>query len=147
VSEVLGQALQLTLLGMGMTFASIGALALGMWGITYLTRGARPQPSIEEGHENVGYVGAGTGMRAAADDPDMAVEQMNQAVAAATAVALALAEQAQARGAAQAAAAAVAVSQVAQPVPAFRATSGAWDSFVRSASLSQRARYDARKPR
>ena len=37
MSETLRQALQLTVLGMGMTFASIGALALGMLAMTYLT--------------------------------------------------------------------------------------------------------------
>jgi Na+-transporting methylmalonyl-CoA/oxaloacetate decarboxylase gamma subunit len=169
VSDVLAQALRLTVLGMGMTFASIAALALGMWGMTYLTRMRSCESPAEGGQENVASVGSDVAVQGAADPIGGVGEasDLAAAAAAATAVALALADQAEVReadaapaetapaetasaDAAQAAAVAVAVSQTTQLSDValeHQAPSEAWDTFVRGANLARRARYDARKPR
>lgn len=154
MSDVLVQALRLTVLGMGMTFASIAALALGMWGMTYLTRVTSPESSTEGEQENVDPVGSGVAAQGAGDSIGGVGEtsDLAAAAAAATAVALALIDQAEVRDAdaAQVAAVAVAVSQTTQSLDVasgYQASSEAWDTFVRSANLARRARYDARKPR
>lgn len=150
MSDALVQALRLTVLGMGMTFTSIAALALGMWGMTVLTRVTSPDASTEGGKENVEPVASDV-----AGDPIDGIGETSdlvEAVAAATAVALALADQAEVRDAdaVKAAAVAVAVSQAMQSpdvASGHQAPSEAWDAFVRGGNLARRARYDARKPR
>jgi Na+-transporting methylmalonyl-CoA/oxaloacetate decarboxylase gamma subunit len=145
VSDVLAQALRLTVLGMGMTFASIAALALGMWGMTYLTRMRSRESPAEGGQENVAPVGSDVAVQGAADPIDQAEVREADAAPAETAPA----ETASA-DAAQAAAVAVAVSQTTQLSDValeHQAPSEAWDTFVRGANLARRARYDARKPR
>lgn len=153
MSEALIQALQLTVFGMGMTFASIGALALGMLVMTYLTKetGSKPVNSRERG--NVGNLESGLGSAQIASGSGAA-----EAAAAAVAVALANQDEACDVVAAQAAAAAVAVSlamhQSAESIvdDTIRARGvqgqpqdGPWNSFVRGQHLSRRARYESRR--
>ncbi|MBN1246709.1 MAG: hypothetical protein JXC32_03585 [Anaerolineae bacterium] len=152
MSETLAQALRLTVLGMGMTFASIGALVLGMLAMTYLTN--RMHFGRGETGERGTVRGWETGGQAAGKREAGAPYSDEAAQAVAAAVAVALADQAEVRdaGAAQAAAAAVAVCLATQPGPASglrqqAGSVGAWDSFVRGAHLSRRARYESRRVR
>jgi hypothetical protein len=125
-----------------MTFISIGALALGMWGMTYLTQGKgrkRVVASESETRDETRVIGESSAAAAAA---------------ASVAVAVALADQAGPSDAleAQAAAAAVAAGLAAQEGMAGGQISksqaiGAWNSFVRGQHLAVRARYEARRPR
>ena len=151
----LAQALQLTVLGMGMTFASIGALALGMLLMTRMTR-----------EKNRAGVPAGTPATAPVgvpDDDEIGTNEMAErsevdgppggaaARVAAAAVAAALANRPPAIGGAeQAVAAAVAVALAghgaATPQVEISAVD-AWDGYVRSVHLSRRARYDVRRVR
>ena len=155
MNTTLAQALQLTVLGMGMTFASIGVLVLGMLLLARMTR--------EKG--NAGTPG-GTPVDRAAGVPlggEIGKIEMAErsgvdgppaeaaARVAAVAVAVALANRApETRGAAQAAAAAVAVA-LAGHGSAMRQVEvsavDAWDGYVRSVHLSRRARYGARRVR
>lgn len=147
--ETLTQALQLTALGMGMTFASIGALALGMLVMTYLTNnpfGAlRAARRIKERKSVTSSTEPSASGRLQPSDPVAAQ-------AAAAAVAVALAEQASAgtpaTGAMKAAAAAVAVSLVAEQSKRQTDRPGAegvWDAYARGQHLSRRAGYEARR--
>ena len=142
MTETLAQALELTVLGMGMTFASIGALALGMLAMTYLTRGRK--------RDDVAGSKPGTERQTEGEPAAMVTPESPSAVTAAAAVAaVAVALAVEESMAAQAAAAAVAVSlatleEAAVPSPP---TDGAWNSFVRGAHLSRRARYESRRPR
>ena len=143
MNTTLAQALQLTVLGMGMTFASIGVLALGMLLLTRMTREK----------DNAGTPGGGEigtiemAERSEVDGPPAEAA----ACVAAVAVAVALANRAPAtRGAVKAAAAAVAVALAghgaAMPQVEVSAVD-AWDGYVRSVHLSRRARYVARRVR
>jgi len=155
VNTTLAQALQLTVLGMGMTFASIGVLALGMLLMTRMTR---------EKDRAGTPVGTPAGMSVSVSDGDET--EMNEmtdrsevegrpdgsaARAAAAAVAVALANRPPATtGAAQAAAAAVAVALAGHGAAAPQvevSAVDAWDGYVRSVHLSRRARHDARRVR
>jgi len=149
VDTVLRQALQLTGLGMGMTFASIGALVLGMLLLTRITsqRAHAVEESFGDGSDapTPAMSAAGSGpndsIEPAADDPG--------ALVAAAAVAVALAQD---RTPAAAAAAAVAVAVASSgPVPEAAgvrvAHVDAWNGYVRGLHLSARAGYDARRTR
>jgi len=146
VSTILAQALRLTVLGMGMTFASIGALALGMLLMTRMTRekdkAGTPVGTLA-GVPDGGEM-ATTEMADGSEVDGLLVEAAARAAAAGVAVALATS------GAAQAAAAAVAVSLAghgpATPQVEVSTVDG-WDGYVRSMHLSRRARYDARRVR
>lgn len=149
MDTVLRQALQLTGLGMGMTFASIGALVLGMLLLIRITR--------KRTHAVGGSFGDGSDapialMSAAGGCPDDHIEPAADepgARVAAAAVAVALAQD---RTPAAAAAAAVAVAVASSgPVPGAAgvrvAHVDAWNGYVRGLHLSARAGYDARRTR
>lgn len=158
MNTTLAQALQLTVLGMGMTFASIGVLALGMFLMTRMVR-EKDKASTQSGTlvdssvDTAAVTSAGTpddngiGMSDMTDRSKVdgaAAEVAARAAAAAVAVTLATC------GAAQAAAAAVAVALSEDGVTKSQAVApalGVWDGYVRSMHLSRRARYDARRGR
>jgi Na+-transporting methylmalonyl-CoA/oxaloacetate decarboxylase gamma subunit len=111
MSDLLSQALWFTLVGMGMTFAAIGALVLGMYLLTYLF----PERSQEE---------------AEVPAPPTEVEEEKGA-----------AREAERRRLAAVAAAAVAVAQASTAPSADEGAGGAvdqWRSFVRSQHLTHR---------
>lgn len=147
MNTILGQALQLTVLGMGMTFASIGALALGMFLMTRIRIGKR-----SAGPTTVSPSGAAieaADMTECFDTSEDIDQGTAQAAAAAVAVAL-IEDTPVVDGAAQAAAAAVAVALAGSDPTSPRVVStaeGTWNSFVRSMHLSRRARYEARRVR
>jgi Na+-transporting methylmalonyl-CoA/oxaloacetate decarboxylase gamma subunit len=129
MGELFVQGLQLTLLGMGMTFASIGALVVGMYLMTAVTRKRRPEVDMEEPEDEGGRVPLD---RAVLERGGMSVRgestQNAKYRAAATAVAVALAEEAQRKA-----------------VGAPRRFDDAWDLFVRNRHLSRRMRHDLRQ--
>ena len=148
MNTTLAQALQLTVLGMGMTFASIGVLALGMLLLTRMA-GEKDKAGTPAGTPDGGEIDT-TEMaeRSEVDGPPGEAA----ARAAVAAVAVALVNRAPAtRGAAQAAAAAVAVALAGHGsgiIPQVEVSAvDAWDGYVRSGHLSRRARYDARRVR
>ena len=148
MNTTLAQALQLTVLGMGMTFASIGVLALGMLLLTRMAR-EKDRAGTPVGDE-MGTIEMAE--RSEAEGPSG--EAAARAAAAAVAVALAhrppAARVPATSGAAQAAAAAVAVA-LAGHGSAMRQVEvsavDAWDGYIRSVHLSRRARYGARRVR
>lgn len=135
MAEVLIQALELTVLGMGMTFISIGALVGGMYLLTFLTRPrAQAESAVDNAErgvvEEAGWRSIPASEDATSTEDDR--ERSRRAAAATVAVARALAES---RGRAPAV-----------------TTSGdggdsAWSSHARSLHLAQRMRYEARKLR
>ncbi|MCJ7551930.1 MAG: hypothetical protein MUQ30_19855, partial [Anaerolineae bacterium] len=107
MNTTLAQALQLTVLGMGMTFASIGVLALVMLLMTWMTREkdrAGTPVGVRAGDEK-----GMTEMAGGSEADELSDGAAARAVAAAVAVALTNAAPAT-TGPAQAAAAAVAVA-------------------------------------
>lgn len=138
MSETLIAALQLTVVGIGMTFLSIGALTLGMYVMTKLTQ-AKPEDAAlpdtlvaEAGDEATLAVTSGTWQD---ETKSVSGEAARRRQAAAAAVALALAQAALARS------------------PRFDApqqsgdASGVvdtWTSYVREQHLSRRIRHDLR---
>jgi len=151
VNTTLAQALQLTVLGMGMTFASIGVLALGMLLLTRMTR-EKDKAGTPDGTPAGVPLGGEIGTIEMADRSEVDGPPAEAAACvAAVAVAVALANRAPAtRGAVKAAAAAVAVALAghgaAMPQVEVFAVD-AWDGYVRSVHLSRRARYVARRVR
>jgi Na+-transporting methylmalonyl-CoA/oxaloacetate decarboxylase gamma subunit len=128
------QGLQLTLLGMGMTFASIGALVVGMYLMTAVTRTERSKgKSALRGHrdegENVSLNNAALGRGALPSTEESVDDAKYRAAAAAVAVALAEAD--------------TDVSSAAPPP----ASSSAWDIYIRGRHVSHRTRYDLRQRR
>ncbi len=127
MGDVLVQGLKLTILGMGMTFASIGALVVGMYLMTAVTRTRQTRTDlalVEPGTEGEGVSLereeiASTTVRSTRDAKYRA---------AASAVAVALAEDAQRQSAG---------------MP--RGSEAAWDIFVRNRHVSRRTRYDLRQ--
>lgn len=115
-------ALNLTLIGMGMTFASIGALVAGMYLLTALFR---EKPAIVE---------TSAPTPAEVDIPaETAVdEDTTRYMAAAAAVATALAQARQTASRASKTGA---------------GTAGAWNTYVRGGLLTQRAHYNALRSR
>ncbi len=147
MNTTLAQALQLTVLGMGMTFASIGVLALGMLLLTRMTREKDNAGTPGGGEIGTIEMAERSAERSEVDGPPAEAA----ACVAAVAVAVALANRAPAtRGAVKAAAAAVAVALAghgaAMPQVEVSAVD-AWDGYVRSVHLSRRARYVARRVR
>ncbi len=141
MSQSLAQSLQLTILGMGMTFLSIGALVAGMFLLTRLTAvragagagisaAARVEPPAAEAALIEGEALLTTrseihftpqeGMQLAGDDAEI----RRRVAAAAVAVGLALQERS------------APAPEAAQP-----AAADAWNIYARSLHLSGRARY------
>jgi Na+-transporting methylmalonyl-CoA/oxaloacetate decarboxylase gamma subunit len=135
MSDLLVQGLQLTVLGMGMTFASIGALVVGMYLMTAVTRTRRSRADVsltapdDEG-ERVSLESAAleSGRLSSPGDGEDGAEDRTRVRAAAAAVAVALAE-----------AEATADAVMSHP------SDNAWDIYVRSRHLSRRTRYDLRR--
>ena len=135
MSDLLVQGLQLTVLGMGMTFASIGALVVGMYLMTAVTRTRRSRADVsltasgDEG-ERVSLESAAleSGRLSSTGDGEDEAEDRAKVRAAAAAVAVALAE-------------AEATADAATSHP----SDNAWDIYVRSRHLSRRTRYDLRR--
>jgi Na+-transporting methylmalonyl-CoA/oxaloacetate decarboxylase gamma subunit len=145
----LEQALILTLVGMGMTFAAIGLLVAGMYAMTAFIKDKADDedelfdemPAIYEPSPIAGHPSPGDSGRNDAD----------RRLAAAAAVATMLAEQ---QGKMQAAAAAVAAAIATADAAATQtttgpqlATSSAWNTAIRVQRLSQRQYHDARRGR
>jgi len=129
MSEVMRQALLLTAWGMGMTFSSIGALALGMYLLTYLTRERQPEISPAPALDEVGRVDTMSLAEASSD----AAEGRRRALAAAVAVAQAV----------------VAYEQPPLALHGEARPGGdeVWNSYARGLHLSRRAHYEARRVR
>lgn len=127
------QGLQLTMLGMGMTFASIGALVVGMYFMTAVTRGKRPRAEAtlkvqRDGGEGVSVDSAALEGGHLSLTEESSGDAKYRAAVAAVAVALTEAE-------AQA------------PSIAPRVSDAAWDIYVRGQHVSRRMRYDLRQRR
>jgi len=126
VEELLSQTLWLTLWGMGMTFASIGFLVLGMYLMTYLTRGRR---------EEEGDIMAAPLEREAVEveiERERKRKAVAAAVAAAVAVALAREEQQPAE-------------PVALPTAMQAMLDEPWNAYARGLHVLGRQRYEARR--
>lgn len=133
-TTLLSQTLMLTLLGMGMTFAALGVLVLGMYAMTALIK---DKPVAKE-----------VLPEAASVIEPKPVEDQRPLVAAA-AVAVALTEQAApARYTAAAAAVAAAVA-TATPHRQFMPgnADSTWNAYVRGRTLALRNFYNARRQR
>jgi len=154
MADLLNQALILTLVGMGMTFAALGLLVLGMYAMTALITDEprRKTAPAEESpvEERIVTQAADVVLHltAAARRPGAEVSE-NRELAAAAAVALALAlENAKPHldDRYRAAAAAVAMAAAfggAAPVPTNVAPMpDAWNTHVRSQHLTQRQRFN-----
>ncbi len=135
MADLLAQALELTVLGMGMTFLSIGALVGGMYLLTFLTTSRAQGEGAVGGPEHrreedvtptVMPVSEG------ATSSEDGRERRRRAAAAAVAVTLALAE-----------------SRKGAPAGVTTGDRGesAWSSYARSLQLSRRMRYEAQKSR
>ncbi len=126
MEELLSQTLRLTLWGMGMTFASIGILVLGMYLMTYLTR---------ERREEEGDVMAAPLEREAVE-VEMERERKRKAVAAAVAAAVAVAL---AQGEQQPA------KPVALPTAMRALLDEPWNAYARGLHVLRRQRYEAHR--
>ena len=122
MEELLSQTLWLTLWGMGMTFASIGFLVLGMYLMTYLTRGRR---------EEEGDIMAAPLEREAVE-VEIERERKRKAVAAAVAAALAREEQQP-------------VEPVALPTAMRALLDEPWNAYARGLHVLRRQRYEAHR--
>lgn len=133
MQESLRSALELTVLGMGMTFLSIGALTLGMYVMTAVFRGKDRAVVLESDQDQLaGDAVAAYREGGATDGVPVDDEARRRAAAAAVAVAMALAE----------------TQQDASAQPAWHSAVVApelWNAFARSLHLSRRAQYDARR--
>ena len=144
MADLLGDALRLTLWGMGMTFVSLGALVGGMFLLTWVTRrrtgdGERPQTDGGEGGlEGDALVVDGGGRVDLAVQRELVTgddaEGRRRAAAAAVAVAGAL--QARGRGGA-----------VLPPADGGVRGERGWDVYARGLRLAGRARYEALRGR
>ena len=125
--EQVRSALQLMALGMGMTFLSLGALALGMYVMTAVLRGKEKVrlPELEDDLPAAEEVAAYHEGEFAGDGSD-GEEARRRAAAAAVAVALALAD--------------APPASVSSP-----AVQDPWNAFARSLHLSRRIQHDARR--
>ncbi len=132
MEEVLTTALELTVLGMGMTFLSLGALVLGMYLLTALFKGKEPATMDEAGPSESEPERTRLYPSAAPESGTLAeLEEAQRRTAAATvAVALALAE----------------ADASHSDKPVCRETHEAWNDFARGLHLSRRLRYESRKP-
>lgn len=118
------QALWLTVIGMGMTFLSIGALVVGIYLLTRLTR---PRTSAPVSHPNEAISTDGE-IRVATEQPTRGsvVDYRRRAAAVAVATALALAEGER------------------RVLPEASAGAG-WDAYVRARHLSSRENHAERR--
>ncbi|MBN2002743.1 MAG: OadG family protein [Anaerolineae bacterium] len=139
MNTLLNQALILTLIGMGMTFAAIGVLVVGMYAMTAFIKdkddAADELPEVAPVIE---------------DEPLWWKPTEDQRpLAAAAAVSVALAEQtSSARYVAAAAAVSAALATApATSHPASSITFDVWNAHVRSQNLARRHAYDARRRR
>ena len=126
MSNVISQALWLTIVGMGMTFLSIGALVGGIYLLTHLTR-AKEKASAALAEPARSALGEASAVSSIWEAPD--AEPRRRAVAAAVGVAMALAAEIRAVPAADTGAVAT----------------GAWSAYVRGLHLSSRSRYESRR--
>ena len=115
MTESLSQALQLTAYGMGMTFAAIGALVLGMYAMTLF---------IKDKEEEAAAAPVSASESAPVPSEDAAFGGRRRAAAAAVAVALA---------------------QTAQAAKPAAAATGTWSAYIRGQHLSQRQQHDLRR--
>jgi sodium pump decarboxylase gamma subunit len=111
MNELLRQALWLTVVGMGMTFAAIGTLVLGMYALTALTADKEEAASAEEQVE-----------RMETESPSQTQSDDDAYRAAAAAVAVAIAQ-----------------AHTITRTRAERGTLSPWTSHVRREHVSQRA--------
>jgi len=152
MTTLLNQALILTLVGMGMTFAALGLLVLGMYAMTALITDEprrKKAPAEEAPAEEVLVTQAANVILhlAAARQSDVVAGERE--LAAATAVALALALEADTldtryRAAATAVAMAMASGDAAPASTNAAAAPDAWNMHVRSQHLTQRQRWGSR---
>ncbi len=148
----LNQALVLTLVGMGMTFAALGLLVLGMYAMTALItdKPRRKKASAEEApaEEPLVTEAADVALHLAATRQSGAEVDENRRRAAAVAVAVALegatAEDCRYRAAAAAVAMAVASASAASVPTNVPTMPDVWDHHVRSQYLTQRQRWVSR---
>ncbi len=150
MTTLLNQALILTLVGMGMTFAALGLLVLGMYAMTaFITDEPRRKkaPVVETPAEEplVTRVAdvvlhLATTRRSDAE----ALEDRQRAAAAAVALALDAAEDYRYRAAAAAVAMALASGDAAPASTNVVAAPDAWNTHVRSQYLTQRQRWVGR---
>ena len=127
------QGLQLTVLGMGMTFASIGALVVGMYLMTAVTRTqhAKDEAARKAQKDEGEYVSLDSAALESGHlslNEELGEDAKYRAAAAAVAVALAEAE---------------AQTSAAPP----RTSDDAWSIYVRGRNVSRRLRYDLRQRR
>ncbi len=142
MGDLLVQALKLTVVGMGMTFLSIGALIGGMYVLTGLATDKPQGEAMQDPH------------LPAPESPEMLSRGRDIAAVAAVSTAVAATSAAEKEGArdpkhiaaAAAVAAAVATqSSLTQPAPVAspQPSVDIWTLHVRSQQLAQRAHYDA----
>ncbi len=149
----LNQALILTLVGMGMTFAALGLLVLGMYAMTALINDEprRKKAPVEESPaEKVVVTQVADVILHLATARQLEVVAGERDLAAATAVALALALEVDTpdtryRAAAAAVAIAMASGDAAPASPNITAMPDAWNTHVRSQHLTQRQRWISRQ--
>ncbi|MCU0519368.1 MAG: hypothetical protein MUF84_01545 [Anaerolineae bacterium] len=126
MSNVISQALWLTIVGMGMTFLSIGALVGGIFLLTHLTRAKENAPStLTEPTQSA--TGGTPAVSSIWDAPDAEIRR--RAVAAAVGVAMALTAQV----------------RVEPAVDLGVTATDAWSAYVRGQQLSSRSRYESRR--
>ncbi len=127
MSDVLSQALWLTVIGMGMTFLSIGALVGGIYLLMYLTRTKERVPSTLPAELATSGTEPLPVGQPATEVPD--AESRRRSVAAAVAVAMALA----------------ADLPTAPMADSRSMTTGSWNTYVRALHLSSRSHYMSRR--
>jgi hypothetical protein len=144
MSDLMVSALQLTVLGMGMTFLSIGALVGGMFLLTRLTTRRQTVPSLQPSLGEGGEAGKRRQIVMSSAESDgvkmqqevvaeESEEERRRAVAAAVAVSLAL--RSGARGFST------------SSLPHREREENPWDVYVRGLHLSARSRYDSLRGR
>lgn len=126
----LRSALELTVVGMGMTFLSIGALALGMFLMTTLLRGKDKTPLPEVGREEEELT-MGKEIQSNQGGERPSADARRRAAAAAVAVAMALRESEP--------------RQRTEEPGRYSPAHEAWNGFARSRHLSVRLLYEARR--
>ena len=128
--EDLGLLLQLTGIGMGMTFLALGALVVGMIVMTRIIK-EKPAPVVPEPDIIDAQV------------PYIATDTTSKARAAAAAVAVAMA-QSKAKQRAAAAAVAVALAEQQTTGDTYTPNSG-WGTIIRSRQVTQRDRFASQR--
>ncbi len=131
MNTLLNNALILTLIGMGMTFAALGLLVVGMYALTaFIKERVKEKKGVLPPAPSMGEKSIGTGdaryIAAAAVVSTALASQSDKTIAAVAAVATTIA----------------ANSTAAMPAPEIP---GAWNMHVRGRHLTQRKYYDARR--